>query len=115
MAPPAIRLRRAKTDWLRLWVDVLLLLLGAGFMIACYRIDSHSGARDLFQRSGAVAVLLAGIVAYRSLSGHYQKFFSAEIRGELLRTSIGQVRVDVATLALSIVGTAVWGYGDKMF
>ena len=106
---------RAKTDWRKLWIDATLLVLAVAFMLFCYRIDVSAGRADWFHRSGAVAVLLSGVLAYRSLGRHYEKFFNAEIRGHVLRTSRGQWWVDGLTLVLSVLGTAVWGYGDKLF
>ncbi len=113
MTAPSIP--RAKTDWRKIWVDIALLALAVAFMLFCYRIDLSAGRADWFHRSGGVAVLVSGVLAYRSLVRHYKKFFNAEVRGHVLRTSRGQWWVDVLTLVLSVLGTAVWAYGDKLF
>lgn len=70
---------------------------------------------EWFQRSGALMVLLAGLLAYRSLTRHYQKFFNNMLRGYPLSTSRNQRIVDFLTLVVSILGTLVWGYGDLVF
>ena len=106
---------RAKTDWRKVWVDATLLMLAVAFMLFSYWIDVSAGRADWFHRSGAVAVFLSGVLAYRSLARHYKKFFNAEVRGHVLRTSRGQLWVDSLTLVLSVLGTGVWGYGDKLF
>ena len=106
---------RAKTDWGKLWIDIAVFVLAAAFMLFCYLIDASAGRANWFHRSGAVAVLLSGVLAYRSLVRHYTKFFNAEVRGHVLRTSRGQQWVDGLTLLLSVLGTVVWGYGDKLF
>ena len=77
--------------------------------------DARAGCSEWFHRSGAVTVLLSGIVAYRSLSKHYQKLFNLPVRGTVLRTSRNQSIVDRCTLGLSILGTSIWGYGDLLF
>jgi hypothetical protein len=53
---------RAKTDWRKLWVDATLLVLAVAFMLLSYRIDVSAGRADWFHRSGAVAVLLSGVL-----------------------------------------------------
>src|SRR5881397_1775014 len=106
---------RAKTEWRKLWIDITLFVLAMAFMLLCYWSDVSAGRPDWFHRSGAVAVLLSGVLAYRSLGRHYEKFFNAEVRGHVLRTSRGQLWLDGLTLVLSVLGTAVWGYGDKLF
>ena len=105
--------RRAYVPWSRLWVDVALLGAGGLAMIASLIADLHwNGHLTLFARSGAVAVLTSAIVAYRSLSKHYKKMFLLPERGKILPTSRNQQCVDVATLALSVIGTVTWAYAD---
>jgi hypothetical protein len=107
---------RAHTAWRELWVDVLLLVIGCLFPVISFVIDMRLSQRDWFQRSGAVTVLFAALVGYRSLAKHYRKLYlNAKLKREPLWTSRNQSRVDYAALALSLVGTAIWGYGDKLF
>jgi len=107
--------QQAYVPWWRLRVDVLLL--AAGFLVAAisYIADARAGCPAWFHRSGAVTVLLSGIVAYRSLSKHYEKLFSLPQRDTVLRTSRNQRIIDSCTLGLSMLGTVVWGYGDLPF
>lgn len=107
--------QQAYVPWSRLTVDVLIL--AAGFLVAVIScvVDGQAGCSEWFHRSGAVTVLLSGIVAYRSLSKHYEKLFNLPQRGTVLRTSPNQSIVDCCTLGLSILGTVVWGYGDMLF
>lgn len=107
--------QQAYVPWAALWLDVLLLLAAVLVGGISYMADVRAGCSGWFHRSGAVTVLLAGIVAYRSLSKHYQKLFNFPVRGTVLRTSRNQSVVDRCTLVLSILGTAVWGYGDILF
>ena len=70
---------------------------------------------EWFHRSGAVTVVLSGIVAYRSLSKHYEKLFNLPQLGTVRRTSQNQRIIDTCTLGLSLLGTFIWGYGDMLF
>ena len=105
---------KAFVPWAMLRSDVALLLGGVLVMAISYTVDSVAMRPDWFARSGAVAVLLSGILAYRSLTRHYRKFFNDSKRGNPLRTSRNQAVVDAAALGLSILGTVVWAYGDKI-
>jgi hypothetical protein len=49
------------------------------------------------------------------LRGTIAKFYNNMVRGFPLSTSRQQAAVDYATLVLSVVGTVVWDYGDKVF
>jgi hypothetical protein len=107
---------RAHTAWRELWVDVLLLVIGCSFPVISFVIDMRLSQRDWFQRSGAVTVLFAALVGYRSLAKHYRKLYLTQNSSEnRYGTSRNQLRVDYAALALSLVGTAIRGYGDKLF
>ncbi len=104
----------AKVPWSILRADVAMLFFGGIVTPLCSLVADHCrGKPDWFQRAGAIAVLCAGIVAYRSLNRHYRKFANNFDRGFHLETSSRQRIIDWATLALSIFGTLLWGYGDK--
>ena len=105
--------KSADVSWGKLWVDLALLIVGVLVVLVSFFLDWSSRHADWFPRSGAVAVLLSGIVAYRSLTKHYQKFYNDTQRGYPVKTSPNQASVDYLTLGLSILGTSVWGYGDK--
>jgi len=106
---------RAQTAWCELWLDIALLVVGCLVPLVSLAIDIHLSRCDWFQRSGAVTVLLAALVGYRSLSKHYYKFYlNAKLKREPLWTSRNQSTVDCAALVLSLIGTAIWGYGDKL-
>jgi hypothetical protein len=106
---------RARTPLRDLWPDIGLLLLGVLAMVLFWALDYKAIHPDWFLRSGSVAVLFSGILAYRSLGRHYQKFFNNTQRHYALKTSRNQLIIDYATVALSVVGTLVWGYGDKLW
>jgi hypothetical protein len=93
----------------------VVLAIGALAMMVSALIDVCAECHDYFARSGAVAVLAGAIVAYRSLSKHYQKLFNVPQTHRVLLTSRNQRIIDFWTLALSIMGTLVWAYGDKLF
>jgi hypothetical protein len=73
---------RAHTAWRELWVDVLLLVIGCSFPVISFVIDMRLSQRDWFQRSGAVTVLFAALVGYRSLAKHYRKLYLTQNSSE---------------------------------
>jgi len=114
---PVIPPQRAYVSWGDLIPDVILLGVGIEALVLSLILDVSFHCHDQFSRSGAVAVLTSGILGYRSLTKHYAKFFHASQTPErpILLTSLNQSIIDYCTLALSIVGTMVWAYGDKLF
>ena len=106
---------QAQVSWGKLVPDVVLLGIGAQAMVVSLVIDICASCHDYFARSGAIAVLMSGVLAFRSLTKHYEKLFRLPETKKILRTSRNQRIVDRYTLALSIVGTLVWAYGDKLF
>ena len=60
-------------------------------------------------------VLMAGILAYRGLSKYWVKAEKSFARGYWLSTSRNQGVIDFWTLIISLLGTFIWGYGDKFF
>jgi hypothetical protein len=108
-------IHRGVVPWTQLKLDVFLLLLSLIVVAASLLYDITQKQHDYFQRSGAVMVLLAGILAYRGLSKYWIKAENSFNRGYWLRTSVHQTIVDLSTLAISVLGTAIWGYGDKAF
>lgn len=106
---------QAEVSWGELVPDVVLLAIGAQAVLVSFVIDICFHCNDYFARSGAVAVLVSGLLAYRSLAKHYEKLFNLPQTKRILRTSRNQRTVDRFTLALSIIGTLVWAYGDKVF
>jgi hypothetical protein len=105
--------RKAKVPWRDHRADIAVLFLGFAVPFFSWVLDHCQRKPDWFQRAGAIAVLAAGVVAYRSLGRHYRKFANNMERGFHLETSSSQRVIDWATLGLSIAGTLVWGYGDK--
>lgn len=106
---------QAYVPWKDLKLDLALLIGPVLFMIASLVCDIARGHHDYFQRSGAVMVLVAACLAYRSLKKHWLKAESSIRNGVWARTSKNQVIIDVCTLSISILGTIVWGYGDKIY
>jgi hypothetical protein len=94
---------------------VLVLVFGALAVALSFVLDACAGAHQFFSRSGAVAALASGVVAFRSLNKHYQKFFNYSDLSKVPLTSKNQKILDRWTLVLSIVGTLVWAYGDILF
>jgi hypothetical protein len=113
--PQSASFLRAYVRWGTLWFDIVLIAAAVVILLLCLIIDAHTGRADWFPRSGALVVLAAGMLGYRSLTRHYRKFYNNMVRGFPLSTSRQQAAVDYATLVLSVVGTVVWGYGDKVF
>jgi hypothetical protein len=105
---------RAYTPWSELACELVLVALSLTVPTLSCLFSSSAHRSEWFQRSGALMVLFAGCLAYRSLTKHYQKFYNNSIRGFPLSTSRNQTIVDVLTLLVSIFGTLIWGYGDKV-
>lgn len=105
----------AATPWTELSYEIVLLVLSGVVPTVSLLVDLNIAKPEWFQRSGAVMVLLAGLLAYRSLTRHYRKFFNDTLRGYPLRTSPNQRKVDSWTLFVSVLGTLVWAYGDLVF
>jgi hypothetical protein len=116
-APNSLGISSGEADvpWSKLVLDLVLLAIGVLSIVASVVIDIRGHHHDYFARSGAVAVLMSGLLAYRSLTKHYRKLFNLPETNRILRTSRNQAIVDRCTLWLSIVGTLVWAYGDKLF
>lgn len=106
---------QATVPWGDLLPDVLLLFIGALSMVISFTLDACLGQHNYFARSGAIAALLGGVVAFWSLNKHYRKFLNYATLSQVPLTSVNQRKVDRLTLALSIVGTVVWAYGDIIF
>ena len=106
---------QALVSWGDLVPEIVLLAIGGQAMLISLAIDICANCHDYFARSGAIAVLISGVLAYRSLTKHYEKLFNLPQTQKVLRTSRNQLIVDRWTLTLSIMGTLVWAYGDKVF
>ncbi|HBC3427098.1 hypothetical protein JL857_24395 [Vibrio parahaemolyticus] len=118
------------------------LLVGAFFFsgISLF-LDYHLGRTDLFMRSGAVVVLLAAIVEYRT-SSHILKDIQNAIRKNVAKDAAidwmledksqfneflkaitvlppapTQERKHISFFAhiFLVLGTVIWGYGDLWF
>jgi hypothetical protein len=113
--PGAFVRPRAVVAWGDLLPDVLLLFIGAFSMVISFTLDASLREHNYFARSGAIAALLSGVVAFRGLNKHYRKFLNYAELSQVPSTSRNQQRVDGLTLALSIAGTVVWAYGDIIF
>ena len=105
MKPP-----RAMVPWQAVMLDISLLFFAALAPIVFYKIDLSNNESDLFQRSGSLTIIIAAIVAYRSLNKHYNKIFYKST----LRTSLKQLCIDILAILLTIIGTLIWAYGDKI-
>jgi hypothetical protein len=86
--------------------------------LTSFIIDLNDHRADWFARSGAVSAIIGIVLASRSIKKHNQKFFSNiernDLGKEMLHTSIPQLKIDKWTLVLSIIGTLIWAYGDKV-
>jgi len=88
------------------------------YCISHHIIYLNDHRADWFARSGAVSAIIGIVLASRSIKKHNQKFFSNiernDLGKEMLHTSIPQLKIDKWTLVLSIIGTLIWAYGDKV-
>ena len=84
-------------------------------MALSFVLDACRSEQNYFPRSGAVAGLMGGVVAYRSLSKHYRKFFNYSSLADVPLTSVNQQRIDRLAFAVTAAGTLVWAYGDILF
>lgn len=105
---------QAGVAWRTLLWDVLIIVIAIAWPIISFFIDLCTNQAEWFHRSGAITVLIAAALAFRSLTRHYKKFYNNMIRGYPLDTSKPQSIVDRITLFLSIAGTLIWAYGDKL-
>jgi hypothetical protein len=106
---------QAQVPWSQLVTDLMLLFFGVFAMSVSLAADLYlSCNHTFFARSGSITVLMSALVAYRSLTKHFEKIFLLPDRQMILRTSRNQHRIDVGALVLSIIGTLVWGYGDLL-
>jgi hypothetical protein len=106
--------QQGAVPWRTHRVDIAILSVAMLVPIISFAVDFRAGKSDWFTRAGAITTLSCGIVAYRSLSRHYQKFANNTTRGFALETSPTQACIDKATLFGSILGTLIWAYGDKL-
>ena len=113
--PGQKKIVQASVPWKDLKFDLLLLVVPLLSMIVSLVYDLKQGHHDYFQRSGAVMVMVAGLLAFRSLKRHWLKAERSVDEGRWARTSKKQVRIDLCTLGLLTFGAIVWGYGDKIY
>jgi hypothetical protein len=106
---------QAYVPWRRLKFDVGLVVVAVAVVLVSFFVDVCMAHHDYFQRSGAVMVLISGYLAYRGLDKCWVKAENSFVRGYWLRTSKNQRLIDSSALVLSLCGTAIWGYGDKLF
>jgi hypothetical protein len=115
---PEKKIFRTKVKWQALIPEMLLILGAIAFPIISFIIDINHHRADWFERSGAVTAIIGVILASRSIKKHNQKFFTNiernDLGKEMLHTSIPQLRIDKWTLVISIIGTFIWAYGDKV-
>jgi len=115
---PEKKISRTKVKWQTLIPEMLLILSAIAFPIISFIIDINHHRADWFARSGAVSAIIGIVLASRSIKKHNQKFFSNiernDLGKEMLHTSIPQLKIDKWTLVLSIIGTLIWAYGDKV-
>ena len=115
---PEKKIFRTKVKWQTLIPEILLILVAIAFPIISFIIDINHHRADWFARSGAVSAIIGIVLASRSIKKHNQKFFSNielnELGKEMLHTSIPQLKIDKWTLVLSVIGTLIWAYGDKV-
>ena len=106
---------QAFVPWAKLKFDVALVAFGIAAVVVSWFIDLGRSQPDYFPRSGALMVLCSAYLAYRGLAKYWVKAENSFARGYWLRGSRNQQMIDLLTLALSLIGTVIWGYGDKLF
>ena len=106
---------RAVVPWSKLKLDIFLLVLSFAPVVVSLLYDLSVKKHDYFQRSGAIMALLAGVLAYRGLSKYWIKAENSFSRGYWLRVSRNQIIIDFCTLAISILGTVIWGVWRHIF
>lgn len=106
---------RAVVPWSKLKFDIFLMALPFLVIILSVAIDIYRGHHEFFQRGGAVVVLISAILAYRGLDKYWNKADQSFKRGYWKLVSKNQRKVDLCALAWSIIGTAIWGYGDILY
>ena len=106
---------RAVVPWKSLKMDIFLLVFAAVVVKVSFFYDLLAKEHNYFQRSGAVMTVLSGYLAYRGLNKYWIKSERSFERGYWLRTSKNQIIIDICTLAISVFGTFIWGYGDIIF
>lgn len=110
-----MEIKQAVVPWSELKLDIALVCLTIAVLTVSLVIDLLRGEHEYFQRGGAVVVLFSAILAYRGLNKYWIKAENSFVRGYWLRVSQNQKRIDFTALILSIIGTAIWGYGDLIY
>ena len=105
---------QAYVPWSQLKLDIALVAFGVVAVFVSGLIDFGRSQPDYFARSGALMVLSSAYLAYRGLTKYWAKAENSFIRGYWLRTSQNQQIIDLLALTLSLLGTVIWGYGDKL-
>ena len=95
--------------------DIFLLFFAVLVVAVSFFYDLAAKEHEYFQRSGAVMTVLSGYLAYRGLNKYWIKSERSFDRGYWLKTSKNQNIIDICTLAISVLGTLIWGYGDIIF
>lgn len=82
--------------------------------------DYFYGSWNWFARSGAIVVLLAVVVEYRTNSHIYEDVQRAQFHQSIIDLSVPikakptkkRMRISIAAHVLVFLGTLIWGYGD---
>src|SRR5258705_5334037 len=85
---------QAKVSWADLLPDILILSIGAVSMVLSLVLDACLSHTNFCPRSGAIAALLSGVVAFRSLNKHYRKFLNYSNLADVPSTSKNQRIID---------------------
>jgi len=110
-----------------LWLEVIILLLGVVIGVLSFIYNDFIGcSTGLFARSGSLLVLLGAVNEYRlrQLRDRQLSYIEPEIlrnadkfTKNMFRPKVffSQGAITVATHALVIIGTVIWGFGDLLF
>ena len=112
-------LKRVKKTLSAYWFDATLLIAAVGAPLFSASLSFDTGRDDWFQRSGSLMVLISTILEFRQGYAALEAWAAVKRRSSAGVAVLGQLptprkAIAVIALALVVLGTIIWGYGDLM-
>ena len=112
-------LPRAKVKWNFYWKEFVCVALAWLAPLITWIATQPPDRAEWFARSGSLMVLFSVVGEYYLQKKYAVKFINSAIRagsGTLpLDFSIMAVVANILLLITVVLGTIIWGYGDKIF
>lgn len=100
--------------WLgKYWIDLALGLAAVAVPSISAWIGAHVGDAQWFSRSGSLMVLFSAVLEFRQT--RFGEVYATHGDRPLQETPPPErAKIGLAALLLIVVGTVIWGYGDKL-